>query len=181
MKMFVASFLTIGCSLIFAAGVLSADEMGKDQASPDQSQPGEFSQQIMSVDELMDLKVQTQEGKEIGSIKEVVLDAKEGKIAYAVVGSGTFMGIFSEDEQIIVPWEALNYQQEQQEVVMIINATEQQLRDAPKGDMEQLSDRQQGQQIHDYYGLSPYWEEGQSPLQEVPEEPVQVMPEEPIQ
>lgn len=174
MKMFVASFLTIGCSLIFAAGVLSADQMEKEhQVMQDTSQQGELNKQVMSVDEIKDLKVQTQEGKEIGSIKEVVLDAKEGRIAYAVIGSGTFMGIFSEDEQIIVPWEALNYQQEQQDVVFTINATEQQLRDAPKGDVEQLSDRQQGQEIYDYYGLSPYWENGEQQQQELPEEQIQ--------
>ena len=44
----------------------------------------------------------------------------------------------------------------------MVNIPRDQLQEAPKGGMEAVADREQGRHIHQFYGVSPYWEEGQA-------------------
>lgn len=135
--------------------------------------------QIMSPEMLTELKVLTREGEEIGKIKEFVIDSREGKVAYTVIGSEKSSGMFGDDQQITVPWTALFFQQQprkaqdqnqkkegkrenqesqKRQMVLVLDATRGQVLESPKGKLEKIFDRKQGRQIHEYYGLAPYWE-----------------------
>ena len=47
------------------------------------------------VQQLMGLKVEDTDGQKIGSIRNLILDARTGELKYAVIGSGGFLGVRS--------------------------------------------------------------------------------------
>jgi len=96
-------------------------------------------------------------GEKIGVIQRVMIDKLSGKIAYAVLKFGGFMG-FAE-KHFPVPWASLKYniQREAYEA----DVTEEQLRNAPSyvGDQEfDWGDRSGEVAIHKVYRTPHYWE-----------------------
>ena len=51
---------------------------------------------------LIGARVRTAEGKEAGSIEQLLIDPKEGKITHAVLGMGGFLGLG--ETRLVVPW-----------------------------------------------------------------------------
>lgn len=134
---------------------LAADAAKKEQQqSQSMSQSGQTSsQQIRTASDLQKFDVQTAQGEKIGKVDKVVIDMQQGQIAYVTL-SGKGM------DNVIVPWKALKAQPQQQTLALSksdMNADK--LKQAPKGDIQQLS-RDQGRQIHQFFGVAPYWESG---------------------
>jgi hypothetical protein len=95
-------------------------------------------------------------GNQIGSIKRLMIEKIGGKVAYAVMSFGGFLGI-GEDEHTI-PWGSLHY--DTSLGGYRTNITEGQLRGAPTYSRDRdtdWSDRQREQDLHDYYGVPYYW------------------------
>ena len=95
-------------------------------------------------------------GDRVGKIERVMIDKLSGKVAYAVMSFGGFMGIG--EDYYPLPWSLLTYnpQLEGYEV----NVGEQQLKGAPKYSKHESwdwSDRARDQKVYDYYGVGPYW------------------------
>jgi hypothetical protein len=91
-----------------------------------------------------------------GYIKDVVLDIAQGRIAYAVLGFGGFLGLG--EKVVAVPWEALTYDADNNR--FIVNVSREKLENAEGYDPEQLpviADPDQGRLIYAYYGYEPYW------------------------
>jgi sporulation protein YlmC with PRC-barrel domain len=174
-KTIYVSALAAGCSLLFAAGGIAAEQKSQTQQQREQAQQQErqgqqqarqqqqsqYAQQLMTAKEIEGMKVQNRQGEEIGSVDKVVLDSQDGQIAYVVVSSGGFWGMGG--EKAVIPWKAVQLQQEQDEPVLMVDVTKDQLKNAPQGDIEEITDRRQAEEIHQYYGVAPYWEgqEGQ--------------------
>jgi sporulation protein YlmC with PRC-barrel domain len=51
------------------------------------------------------MRVRNREGEDLGVIDEIVLDMRSGRIAYAVLAFGGFLGIGN--KLFAVPWDAL--------------------------------------------------------------------------
>lgn len=148
----------------FLAGIastgmaLAADTMEKDQKQS-QMQTGQAGQQqIRTASDIQKFNVQTAQGEKLGKVDKVVVDLQQGQIAYV-----TFSGKGQED--VIVPWKALKADPQQQTLTLDMSADK--LKQAPKGDVQQLS-RDQGRQIHQFFGVAPYWEAGPKGQQEKP-------------
>jgi sporulation protein YlmC with PRC-barrel domain len=95
-------------------------------------------------------------GERVGRIERLMLDKISGKVAYAVMSFGGFMGVG--EEYYPLPWSLLTYNPRLQGYE--VNVSEQQLKGAPKyGKHESWdwSDRARGEQVYDYYGVGPYW------------------------
>jgi len=95
-------------------------------------------------------------GNSIGSIKRLMIEKISGQVSYAVMTFGGFLGIGEEEHAI--PWSALTYDTNLGGYRTAI--TEQQLRGAPnfyRSADYAWTDRQQEQQLHDYYGAPYYW------------------------
>jgi hypothetical protein len=60
--------------------------------------------------EALGRKVINPQGKSLGKIEEIMLDAAPGRIAYAVLSFGGFLGLG--DKLFAVPWNALNFDPE---------------------------------------------------------------------
>jgi hypothetical protein len=95
-------------------------------------------------------------GNNIGSITRLMIDKISGRVAYAVMSFGGFLGMGTEEYP--VPWGKLTYDTGLGGYRTDI--TEQQLRGAPKRDPnDDWSDRGRERQLHDYYKAPYYWEE----------------------
>ena len=68
-------------------------------------------------DSLIGTKVRDAQGKDIGHISKLLIDAKQGRVAAAIIRQGGTLGMGS--KELSVPWEALTLQhgQDQQLVV----------------------------------------------------------------
>jgi hypothetical protein len=96
------------------------------------------------------------QGTSIGSIKRLMIEKVSGKVAYAVMSFGGFLGMDSEEHA--VPWNKLTYDTNLGGYRTDI--TEQQLRGAPAFSRDRAYDwtnRRREQELHDYYEAPYYW------------------------
>ena len=92
-------------------------------------------------------------GDHLGHINELLIDKQSGKVAYAMMGFGGFLGM-GEDEYPL-PWGKLHYDTNQQGYVT--DVTKEQLQGAPDRNENWQSDRNWERGYYNYYGLPPYW------------------------
>jgi sporulation protein YlmC with PRC-barrel domain len=107
--------------------------------------------------EVVGRKVINLQGEDLGKVEEVMIDSAPGRIAYAVLSFGGFMGMG--DKLFAVPWEALNYSPSQN--AFVINVDKNVLKNAPgfdKNNWPNMTDTRWRSEIFSYYGARPYWE-----------------------
>src|SRR5437764_11915609 len=95
-------------------------------------------------------------GANIGSIKRLMIEKVSGRVAYAVMSFGGFLGMGTEEHA--VPWNNLTYDTSLGGYRTDI--TEQQLRGAPAFSRDRhydWTDRGQERELHDYYKVPYYW------------------------
>jgi hypothetical protein len=95
-------------------------------------------------------------GNSIGSIKRLMIEKISGRVAYAVMSFGGFLGMGSEQHSI--PWNKLTYDTGLGGYRTDI--TEDQLRGAPAFSRDpncDWSDRNRERELHDYYRAPYYW------------------------
>jgi hypothetical protein len=86
-----------------------------------------------------------------------MIDKISGKVAYAVMSFGGFLGIG--DRYHPLPWHVLTY--DTGEGGYVVDLDRSKLEGGPTygtSETPDWSDRRWGQKIHDYYGTRPYWE-----------------------
>ena len=101
-------------------------------------------------------KVITSDGEDIGKISDIMLDVRGGRIAYAVLSSGGFLGM----GHILyaIPWSALTLDTD--EKCFRLDITAERIKNAPGFDKDHwpaMSDPQWGSSLHEYYSQRPYW------------------------
>lgn len=102
--------------------------------------------------------VANREGEDLGKIHELILDARAGRVAYAVLSFGGFMGMGT--KLFAMPWQA--FQLSETDEKLILNVDRKTLEGAPGFDQEaawpDFADRKWGGDIHRHYGYEPYWQ-----------------------
>jgi len=91
----------------------------------------------------------------IGEITEVVIDSAAGRITYAILSFGGFLGLG--DKLFAVPWVSLSYDRTHDAFVM--KADKNLLKNAPgfdKNNWPDMSDPTRISEIYKYYGSDPY-------------------------
>jgi len=112
--------------------------------------------------------VENSQGKDLGDIEDVVVDSA-GRIRYAVLGFGGFLGMG--EKYFAVPWEALKPvagQKPADREKYILDMDQERLKNAPgfdKNNWPNMADRSWGEQIYAYYGVKPYWEQREASMQ----------------
>ena len=107
--------------------------------------------EIMSAGTLVGNGVCNRNDEDLGDIKEIMLDMRSGKVSYAVLSFGGFLGVG--DKLFAVPWDALTMDTERKRFVL--NVEKDRLKDAPgfdKGKWPNMSDPAWAKKIHAYYG-----------------------------
>ena len=89
----------------------------------------------------------------IGSIDHLMIEKAAGKVTYAVMSFGGFLGLGH--SHYPVPWSALKYDTRLNGYVTGI--TERQLKDAPSFTDDSWSNRNWETQTHQHYNAAPYW------------------------
>ena len=96
-------------------------------------------------------------GDRVGQIERVMIDKLSGKVAYAVMSFGGFMGVG--EDYYLLPWSLLTYSAALGGYQ--VNIGEEQLAGAPEFSKAQSWDWSSpagGKLVFDHYGLPPYWE-----------------------
>ena len=92
-------------------------------------------------------------GDAVGEIDHLMIDKVSGRVTYAVMSFGGFLGLGH--SHYPVPWAALKYDTSLGGYRTGI--TEQQLRDAPAFSDDSWSDRNWETQTHRHYNVPGYW------------------------
>ena len=114
--------------------------------------------ELMGADTLIGNDVYNHKDEDIGDIKEIMLDVHNGRISYAVLAFGGFLGMGS--KLFAVPWDALTLDRENKRFVL--NVEKDLLESAPGFDKDHwpnMADPTWVKGIHDYYGTKPNTDE----------------------
>lgn len=121
------------------------------------------AQQVFPVDGLVTAnalfgdKVVNPRNETLGTVTELLLDAPRGRIVYAVIAHGGFMGV---DQQFFaIPWSALVWDEANRRLVL--DADRATLAGAPRFDRERWPrelDADWHRAVHRHYGARPYWD-----------------------
>lgn len=114
-----------------------------------------LSHDLIASDKVVGTYVYDRNSNHIGSIEKVILEKRGGRVAYAVMSFGGFLGIGN--DYYPLPWDVLDYNTELGGFE--VNITKEQLEAAPRYPAEQDFDwsAESGRRIYDYYGIPPYW------------------------
>lgn len=99
--------------------------------------------------------VYNQNGDRLGTVYNFMVDKKSGNVQYAVLSFGGFLGVGQ--DYYPLPWSMLTYDTSKGGYVVDLDKS--QLDNAPRyasGD-EPPHDREYGQSVYDYYGVTYPW------------------------
>ena len=107
--------------------------------------------QLISSDKVTGTSVYNAAGDNLGSIQDVMIDKRSGRVAYAVMSFGGFLGIGEKYHPL--PWNVLTY--DEAKGGYNIDLTTDQLRGAPSYSRDELSGfgaRTADEKVDTYYG-----------------------------
>ena len=111
---------------------------------------------LIESDRVEGTTVYDRRGNKIGSIKRLMIEKVGGKVAYAVMSFGGFLGLGK--EEYTIPWNKLDYDTSLGGYLSDI--TEQQVQGAPtfyRDPAYEWSDRNRERELHDYWRAPYYW------------------------
>ena len=112
---------------------------------------------VMSAATLSGYLVRNRDDEDLGCIEELMMNPETGRVAYAILSFGGFLGFGG--KLYAVPWSALELDPEER--VFLLNADRETLEKAPAFQEENwpdFGDLDWGSKVHQFYGLRPYWE-----------------------
>lgn len=107
-------------------------------------------------------KVRNVDGDKLGHLEEIVIDLQSGRVDYAVLSSGGFLG--RGDKLFAIPWDLITVDSESEEIVLDIS--KETLENAPgfdKDNWPDVHDRDWVDDVYRYYGSHPHWEDDGDP------------------
>jgi sporulation protein YlmC with PRC-barrel domain len=116
-----------------------------------------FSSSPLKASSIIGTDVINSARESLGNIKEMVIDPTTGKVAYAVVSFGGFLGMGS--KLFAIPFSAFTYSPPANKYVL--DVAKDRLKAAPGFDSDHwpsMSDEKWNRDLSSYYDRSPYWE-----------------------
>ena len=106
---------------------------------------------VISSDKVQGTKVYNPNGDKLGSVESLLLDKLSGKVRYAVMEFGGFLGLGTDVYPL--PWETLKYDTGLGGYV--VSLTKEQLEGAPRYARETTQDYndEYGRKVNEYYGV----------------------------
>jgi PRC-barrel domain len=126
------------------------------RAGPDRA--GGFNPIVVDAGSLAGYGVVNSAGDDLGSIEAIMLDVSSGRIAYAVLSFGGFLGMGN--KLFAMPWSALALDPSARRFVL--DVPKEQLESAPGFDKDHwpsMADREWAIQLHAHYEAEPYWDD----------------------
>jgi sporulation protein YlmC with PRC-barrel domain len=117
----------------------------------------EFSNSPVKASSIIGTKVVNPKDDSLGEIKELVIDPRTGRVAYAVVSFGGFLSMGK--KLFAIPFSAFAYNVTKNEY--ILDVSKERLDAAPGFDPDHwpsMADEQWNRDVYSYYERPPYWE-----------------------
>ena len=108
---------------------------------------------LISSEDVEGTTVYDMNGKKIGEIDHLMIDKVSGRVTYAVMSFGGFLGLGHSHYPL--PWAALKYDTKLDGYVT--GVTEKQLQDAPAFSDDSWSNRNWEAQTYKHHNVPPYW------------------------
>lgn len=111
---------------------------------------------LISADKVEGTSVYNPSGDKLGAIDNVMIDKQTGKVAYAMMSFGGFLGLGEKYHPL--PWSMLKF--DTSKGGYLVNLDKRTLEGAPmygQNDTINWEDEAWGKKVHDYYGVPPYW------------------------
>lgn len=116
-----------------------------------------FSNSPVKASNIIGASVVGPKNDSLGDIKELVIDPRTGKVAYAVVSFGGFLSMG--EKLFAIPFSSFKYNAEEKKYVL--DVSKEQLKAAPGFDSDHwpsIADEKWNRDVYKYYGRPPYWE-----------------------
>jgi sporulation protein YlmC with PRC-barrel domain len=110
----------------------------------------ETTSSLIASDRVEGTAVYDAQGKRIGKVEHLVIDKASGRVAYAVLSFGGFLGIGANHYPI--PWQMLDY--DEKLGGYRVDITEEQLKNAPKieqGESWEQANQDRDEEVYDYW------------------------------
>lgn len=126
----------------------------------DHIQHADFStptRRVMSAASLASDSVRNSAGEPLGCVADLLIDLPSGRVAYAVLSFGGFLGF--DNKLFPIPWEALTLDEDQK--CFILDSDKGILAKAPGFDKDHwpdMADSSWSTDVHNFYGYKPYWD-----------------------
>ena len=110
---------------------------------------------LIASDKVEGTKVFDLSGEQIGSIERILVEKRGGKVSYAVLSFGGFLGMGQEHYPL--PWSKLEY--DESLGGYRVDVSKDQLEGAPRYERESddFWTAENSRRVYDYYGVTPYW------------------------
>ncbi|MGH8495832.1 MAG: PRC-barrel domain-containing protein [Gammaproteobacteria bacterium] len=108
--------------------------------------------QLLSATTLIGDEVRNLQDQDLGKIEDLMIDTRDGRVAYAVLSFGGFMGMA--DKLFAVPMDALELDTEDK--CFVLDKSKEALKDAPGFDKHHWPDTASSawqEQVRSYYGV----------------------------
>lgn len=112
---------------------------------------------LQKASDLIGKSVINPQRQDLGKISDIMIDPSTGRVAYMVLSSGGFLGMGG--KLYAVPLSAFHPVPGQDKLAL--NIDKDKLMNAPGFDTSHwpnMANREWGTQVHQYYGVTPYWE-----------------------
>jgi len=141
----------------------------RDRATPRESANLQDTSNIYRASKIIGTNVENPQGEALGEIEEVVFDPQTGRITYAVLSFGGFLGVG--EKHFAIPWAALTPQAGRTTAAQrfVLNIDKERLKSAPgfeKTAWPNMADHRWGEQVHAFYGVKPYWQQQEARMPE---------------
>ncbi len=142
---------------------ISRDDVrdGSESQSPEMSRSDAPTtnrfRRVLSASTLVGDQVRNSAGEDLGKIEEIMVDVASGRIAYAVLSFGGFLGIG--DKLFAIPWSSLKIDEGEHQ--FILNADRQTLENAPgfdKDNWPDMADPAFESAVYGHFGAAPVYE-----------------------
>ena len=153
--------LPLNCLLAVAAdagGLRSRPQMVRRFAMTDYGSTGsgdvarDETGSLIAASKVEGTSVYNRQGESLGSVYDVMIDKRSGKVEYAVMSFGGFLGMGQSYHPL--PWQVLSYDEGQGGYV--VDLDKDRLQNAPSYGVDETpdwSDREYGRRIDEYYGI----------------------------
>lgn len=114
------------------------------------------SPQLIAATRVNGTYVYNHQDENIGTIEDVMLDKQSGRVAYAIMSFGGFLGMGERYHPL--PWSTLRY--DTAKGGYVVDLSKEVLEGAPsyaRDEDPNWDDRRFGESVHDYYKAKPYW------------------------
>jgi len=149
----------IGSGRLFAASRMRFPAPGPiatERSMAQQQMARDETVSCIAADRVQGTSVYNRAGDKLGTVDKVMIDKVSGRVCYAVMSFGGFLGIGERYHPL--PWDVLDYDLRMGGYV--IDLTREQLEGAPtigRNERVDYDDPVWGRKVHEYYGVTPWW------------------------